>query len=871
MRKRKLFRAAALTLAFTVCLGACAPKQDESSSSGKKDEAAKQQPASIGEIADYLVKASDDYNKIERGALLKDIEGSETDKADKIQALVMGNRAFGTLPAPVGNNARLAPGDVDLTAVPDWAKSELENLKNAGVLADSDLAKDTDSINTEDTGSGDTEGADSAGPEDKSSAPDNQAPAGAVKDDTAAKGDAAAKSGSSESQSGDGYAVAGGEDDQKEETDEDSDSVSLADVETVVRRIWNLLGSNLKDDFYANINKKYMDNSELPAGENTAGGLYDQRILVTKQISDMIMKVVKGSGYSEGSREQKKKMQDLYLSAADMETRNKLGAEPLRPYLEMINSAKTIDEFNDALTRIQKELAIGETLNILQLTDTKDNKKWALHIQPAVMPSFSQEEYDDPDNKNIAAQLKLNKTLLMLTGESKEDAEEQAGATFELEKKLLPDMPSSKEFNDPSKIYKKVSFKEAKKMFPNLDLEALIKAYGFEKPEKLTLNAPKLLEAYSRLLNQENLELLKADAKLTLLSSFARELSQDFLDAYNEYNTIVTGAEEDTRTPEALAVDTVSSTLGDYTDQLYVEQYFSPEAKADVEKMIQSFIENYKKRIKELDWMSDETKKKAIKKLNNMRFFVGYPDEWTGHLERLDIDPNDFFGNQTQARKLTRDLTAAQQFEENEPQMALPASMVNAYYNQFNNTMAFPAGILQAPFYDVNAAEEENLAGIGTIIAHEMTHAFDNKGAKYDENGNPNDWWSKADYKKFEELCSKVSDFYDGWESATGIEISGQQTLGENIADIGSMACMLDILRQKKDADYDTFFRAYAKSWLKAGTRENTEFMAGYDEHSPGNLRTNRVVSNFKEFFDTFDIKPGDGMYVAKENRIKIW
>ncbi len=197
--------------------------------------------------------------------------------------------------------------------------------------------------------------------------------------------------------------------------------------------------------------------------------------------------------------------------------------------------------------------------------------------------------------------------------------------------------------------------------------------------------------------------------------------------------------------------------------------------------------------------------------------------------------------------------------------------MVNAYYNQFNNTMAFPAGILQAPFYDVNATEEENLAGIGTIIAHEMTHAFDNNGAKYDKDGNPNDWWTAEDYAKFQALCDQVAAFYDGWESATGISISGSQTLGENISDIGGMACLLDILRQKEDADYDAFFRAYAKSWMKASTRENTEFMAQFDEHGPGNLRTNRVISNFHEFFDTFDIQPGDGMYVAPEDRIKIW
>lgn len=798
MRKKILFRAVALSLALMILPGAYIPREVYAETGiNTQNKEQKDTPAALGEIADYLVGAADNYNEADRSTLLDGLGDDEDAVATRIQALVMVSRAFGTLPEPKGNDARLAPKDVDLSGVPQWAVKDLENLKKGGVLADSDLT-----------------------------------PA---------------------------------EDTEKPE----SGTITLGEVETVVRRIWNLFGSNLKDDFYAAVNKEYMENSQLPPGENTAGGLYDLRALVTKQINAIIMEVVNGSGYAPGSREQK--MQDLFRSAVDMEQRNALGAEPLRPYLERIDSAKTMEEFNHILAEIQRELAIGGSLNILQLTDTRDNKKWALHIQPAVMPSYTEEEYNDPENKLIAAQLKLNRKLLMLAGYSEADAQAQAGATFALEQKLLPYKPSPEEFNDPSKIYKVSTVEELKEMFPALDVAELVEAMGFKVPQDFILNAPGLLEAYGKLMNDENLELFKADAKLTLLSAFARELSQDFLDAYNEYNVVVTGAEEDIRTPEELAADIVSSALGDYVDQIYVERHFSPEAKADVERMIQSFIDNYKERIKGLDWMSDATKEKAVEKLDNMRFFVGYPDEWGNDLDALKLDPDDFFGNQTQVRRLTRSLTAAEQFEPNTPKLALPASMVNAYYNQFNNTMAFPAGILQAPFYDVNASEEENLAGIGTIIAHEMTHAFDDKGAQYDKEGNPGDWWTKEDYEKFQELCDRMDAFYDGWESAAGIPVSGSQTLGENIADIGAMACLLDILGQKEEADYDTFFRAYAKSWMKASTRENTEFMAQFDEHGPGNLRTNRVVSNFQEFFDTFDIQPGDGMYVAPEDRVEIW
>lgn len=846
MKRKKIFKATVMSIAAIMLFSACAPDQSEIPPSTSSLEAVQSSaPATLGQIADFLANAADDYAQVSQEALLSEMEEGKDALATRLQALVMVSRAFGKLSAPEGNNARLAPQDVDLSNVPDWARADLENLKNAGVLANSDLsaADSDDSEISEETGE----------------------PVGALKEDTHVNTAASTPSDLGEN----GYGISE-EGESKDVADKsDADTVSLADVDKVVRRVWNLLGTNLKDDFYAAVNKEYMDNSELPPGENTAGGLYDLRALVTKQINAIITEVASGSNYTSGSREQK--MQDLFRSAADMDTRNVVGSEPLLPYLKMIDSAETIEEFNEILTEIQKELAIGGSINVLQLTDTRDNKKRALHIQSAVMPSYTAEDYNDPDNKYISAQLKLNKTLLMLAGYSEAEAEAQAGATFALEQKLLPYKPSAEEFNDPAKIYKAADLEELQAMFSTLNVSELIEACGFQVPKDFILNAPGLLEAYGKLMTEENLELFKADAKLNLLSAFARELSQDFLDAYNEYNVTVTGAAEDIRTTEELAADIVNSTLGDYVDQIYVERHFSAEAKADVEQMIRSFIDNYKQRVAGLEWMSEETKQKAIEKLDNMRFFVGYPDQWDNDMDNLDIKPDDFFGNQTQSRKLTRSLTAAEQFEPNTPKLALPASMVNAYYNQFNNTMAFPAGILQAPFYDVNATVEENLAGIGTIIAHEMTHAFDNNGAKYDKDGNPNDWWTKEDYAKFQELCDQASEFYDGWESATGISISGSQTLGENISDIGGMACLLDVLSQKADADYDTFFKAYAKSWMKASTRENTEFMAQYDEHGPGNLRTNRVISNFQEFFDTYNIQPGDGMYVEPKNRIKIW
>lgn len=756
--------------------------------------------ASRREVVQKLLTAADDYSP---GITKEDIihgygdgDLKEEQHITRAETFTMVSRAFGELPAPKGNTARIAPKDVNFTDIPDWAKSPVDNLVNGGIL-----------VGTEN-----------------------------------------------------GNLLA-------------NELVTSEQMDILIKRVFALMASNERDDFYATANKEYLDNSILPPGKDTAGGLYDLRELVDKQIQQIIMDIVNGpglgTGYEQGSREQK--IQDMFKSAADMDTRNQLGIQPLKKYLDAIDHAQTAEELDTAYAQIQKELAIGGSLNVFLMVDYRDNKKRILNIQ-SIMPNYTEEEYNSTDNKYLNAQKKLYMDYLMLAGETEEQAKKDTENSFKLEQMLLAYNPSPEEFADPLTFNKAVSVSELQEMVPAVNVQELIKAAGFKAEGEVVLNAPSLIEGFGKLFTDQNLDLFKASFKTGLLEAMYLNLGQDFMDAYDKYNQATTGAPADISTTVETAAALTAGILGDYIDQLYVEKHFSQEAKKDVENMIGLLIENYKERISNLDWMSEKTKKRAIKKLDNMQFFVGYPDTWETPFDTVDISPADYFGNQTQFRKLIREDYAKKQFEPNKPSLALPASTVNAYYNQFNNSMAFPAGILQAPFYDKNHSLEENLAGIGTVIAHEITHAFDNNGAKYDENGNPNDWWEEKDYIKFQELCTEAAGFYNNWEAAPGIAINGTQTLGENIADIGGMACTIDVLNHSKEnPDYAKYFQAYAKSWSKAMTRENAEFLAQFDEHSSANLRTNRVVSNFQEFYDTFQVKEGDGMYIPPEDRIKIW
>lgn len=642
-----------------------------------------------------------------------------------------------------------------------------------------------------------------------------------------------------------------------------TEKISLKEVETVVRRIWSLKGSNPKDDFYSNVNKNFLDNSKLAPGEMETGGLGGLRNIVDKQVQELIQEIVKGSGYEKGSSEEK--IQKMFKSASDMEARNKLGIEPLRKYLEAINNSKSIEELDIAQNLMEKELAMRGLFNMILMTDYQDSKKKALYLHSPIMANYTKEEYQDPNHERINATRTLYTKLLVLSGESEEEAKQHVNDLLKLEEQMVSFKPSEEE----DEQQKSITFEELQKMLPAIDLQAYFTSFGFEVPKNVVIMHPKVFEEFTKLLTVKNLPVLKALLKINLMEENRNNLGQDLIDVYNEYYKATTGMENSTDIEEQ-ATKLVVENLADYIGKLYAEKYFSEEAKQDVEEMIKGLIESFKERIKNLDWMSEPTKKEANAKLDNMTFLIGAPEFEDTH-KNTEITDN-FFENVMANMKIIQSQEVQKQNKVDQPvTMGMASFTVNAYYNQHDNVMAFPAAILQAPFYDVNASTEENLAGIGAIIAHEITHAFDNNGAKYDKNGNETDWWDPKDYAKFKELCDQTVNFYEGWESATGVAMNGKQTLGENIADIGGVASALDLLKKKGNADYDKFFRHYAKVWARATTRENMENLAGGDEHSFGKLRVNRVLVNFEEFYKTYNIEKGDGMYVAPEDRIIIW
>lgn len=647
--------------------------------------------------------------------------------------------------------------------------------------------------------------------------------------------------------------------------------MSKQELVTLVRRIFTLYGTNPKDDFYASINKNDLDHKKIPPGETEGGGTADLNQKVNKQVEGLIMEIVNGSGYKKGSMEQK--IKDFYYSALNMEARNALGAKPLKKYLDAVDQAGNLKELSRSQILSVKEINSGGLFSIMYMNDYRNPQKMIMMAGSVIEPTMSKGAYENPENEERKAYVKLNTALLKLSGESTAAAEKHVKELLALEKQALKYLPKDSDYTDSSKINEIVTVAELQKLMPGIEVKELIEAGGNKIPAEINIQSPKLFKGVAKLLQKkENQDAFKTALKLNIITENYRNLSDDFRIAFQQYNQQIMGEEPDDSSAEEVASALVSDAMGDYIDRLYVEKYFSKEAKADLEKLVRQFIEVYKERIQKLSWMSETTKGKAIEKLDGMKFIIGYPEQWSNSLDKLNITDN-YFENQVAVSKLAseRFREKAEGIVDKSGEIGMPLTMVNAYYNQFTNTMAFPAAILQAPNYDVNASLEENLGAIGTVIAHEITHAFDNNGAKYDKNGLETNWWTTEDYAAFQKLCDRTADFYEGYESAPGIKINGKKTLGENIADIGAVACALEVLKKTENPDYDKFFQSYARSWLKVTTRSYLKSLQQADEHSPGNLRVNRVLSNFDEFYKTYEIKSGDGMYVPKAQRINIW
>ena len=625
----------------------------------------------------------------------------------------------------------------------------------------------------------------------------------------------------------------------------------------------------LQDDFYTSINEEWLKNAKIPEGEALYGTF--------NQISDTnennilnILKELSSKQNQKGTPEQK--LADFYKSVIDLENRNKQGITPIKKYLDLYDNAKNLDELWKADSSVFNETGRGCLVSASIEIDAKDSNKNILDIT-GLTTHLPKHTIDSEDAAK--AYEKFIASLLELSGESKEKAQLDAKEITKLEKILSDSSLEAQELYDIDKTYNMFSVEELNQLYPNLNISRILENMGFKNVEGVKISDVNKFKKSYEYFKEKNFNTLKLYAKTRILIYYGRYLSQDFTDALDDVNKALFGITGKTPT-EKKAVRAVGSNLADDLGKIFVEKCFSESAKKDIENMILKIKSSYKEKIKNATWLSEKTREKAVKKLDAMKLKIGYPEKWSDELEEADIksyeDGGSYFTNICEVQK-----KVMQKYnkELNEPvdktKWQMPAYEVNAYYEPKNNEIVFPAGILQSPFYDINAPEEQNMGAIGAIIAHEISHAFDSEGSKFDENGNAVNWWTDEDRENFKKRCEKFVDAYDNLEISEGVKSNGKLTLFENIADVGAISCTLDILSKKENPDYKKFFESWAISWRMIASPEITSQLSKSDVHSSNKIRTNRTLANFEEFYKTFDIKEGDKMYVAPEDRVKLW
>ena len=654
-------------------------------------------------------------------------------------------------------------------------------------------------------------------------------------------------------------------------------SVKAADVKTSNSQS-KIVQDNvrLQDDFYDAVNKSWINSAKIENGKVSNSAFDEADKALDKQKKEIITELLANEkNYASNSDE--KKIINLYKNYLNTAARNKQGIEPIKKIIKAVNEVKSIDD----LTKLNEDDIANPLINVGCDVDLKDATRYAAYINSSTLSLGDSDKYTKPTEYSKRVKGLVNDyyiKMLKLSGYSEADAKIKVDNLFKLENMIAPYITGQEEASKDSDIieheYNVYKLDKLDELAPKVKIKDIMKDAKLDNANTIILSDPKWLKALNDIYKEENLQLIKDYIEINNIAGIAGCLGEDFQKAQEEFSKQYLGTSGDI-SKEEKAVNAVNSLLAEPFGEIYIQKYFSDKTKENVEEITKEIIKTYEKRIDKLDWMSNETKTKAKEKLDKLGVQIGYPDKWEDY-SKLEIRSFEEGGS------LLENVINIAEFEENKQiekinktvdknEFLCPPQTINAFYNPTTNTITVPAGILQKPFYDESGNKEKILGGIGAVIGHEISHAFDNTGSQFDGDGNFNNWWTDEDYKKFEEKTNKVREFYNNVKLGNGENVNGSLTVGENIADIGGMACVLDILKDTPNADYKSFFETNANIWREICTKEYEELKLQNDVHSPNKVRVNAVLPQFDEFYNTYGVKEGDKMYVKPEDRLQIW
>ncbi|MBU2676486.1 MAG: peptidase M13 [Gammaproteobacteria bacterium] len=631
------------------------------------------------------------------------------------------------------------------------------------------------------------------------------------------------------------------------------------------------------DDFFSYMNGVWIEQAEIPADKASYGGFAILRDESQANVRAIIEESASGD-FAKGTDEQK--VGDLYKSYLDLETRNEKGVSPLAPELERIES---IDSYDDLAVYFASAIKRGYGVPFVlgQYADMKNPEYYMIYTWQAGLGLPEREYYFNEDENSAEIRDKYVAhiaTMFDLAGLS--GGQEAAKTIMALETRMADAHMKKELARDFAANYSKIPLNELGGLMPNFNWEGYIAEAGIGDIDGLVVMMNDHMSALDEIIVETDLDTWRTYLAWVALNGAAGRLDEQ-LDNQNFefYGKTLSGTEEQ-RPMWRRAVNTVNGSLGEVVGKVYVKEYFPPEAKQRMETLVANLILAYEKSIKELDWMSDETKAEALDKLSKFRPKIGYPDEWREY--EFDIEVDDLFGNLERATVAEYERQLARQGGPvDRGEWGMTPQTVNAYYSPALNEIVFPAAILQPPFFNLEADDAVNYGAIGAVIGHEIGHGFDDKGSTFDGDGVLRNWWTEEDRAKFEERTGKLVAQYSAFAPFDDLNVNGEFTLGENIGDLGGVSIGLLAykmsLEGKEAPVIDGFtgvqrvFLGYGQVWRNKYRDEALRQLIQTDPHSPSMYRANGAVRNVPEWYEAFDVTEAHALYLPPEERVKIW
>ncbi|MGV6831253.1 MAG: M13 family metallopeptidase [bacterium] len=664
----------------------------------------------------------------------------------------------------------------------------------------------------------------------------------------------------------------------------EEDQSAMAEVEKIPGIVLENMDTSVspKDDFYNYVNGTWMKNNTIPDDRSRWGGFGVLRKATDQDVLEIINTSKELGTYKEGSDQKKALL--LFESELDTIARNEAGIKPLKPLLEAINGIQSLEDMQTVYaTTLGVSAPFADIGAGPDLNDSSMNTAW---VGPGGL-GLQRDRYLDQDGNAKEIRKKYVDhiaRMLQFIEYDEASARTAAESILAMETKLAAPRLDKVESRDVRNYNNPRTLEQVAEMTPAINWNKMISDMKITKQLDTVLVAqPRYMAALNEFLTNTSIDDIKTLMTWSTLDNAASYLTTEMEKANWEFYSKTLRGDKAQRPAEERALGTVNGAVGEAIGQLYVDAKFPPEAKEKAEKMIANVIKAFQNRITNLDWMGDETKEKAIEKLDKFTVKIAYPDEWEDYSSMMIKEGNSYAENMLAVGKWNLDKNLSEIGEPiDKKEWGMSPQTVNAYFNPINNEIVFPAAILQPPFYNYTADEAVNYGGIGAVIGHEISHAFDDSGARFDADGNVNNWWTDEDLEEFTKRGNLLAEQYSAIEVLDSVYINGKFTLGENIGDLGGVLGAYDGLQlyfeengRPDDIDGFTaeqrFFMSWATVWRTLIREDALRTQIKTDPHSPGYNRAIQPLKNVDAFYKAFDIKEGDGMWLAPEERVRIW